>query len=490
MKKREKNAVFSKFKRTMVASGAAAAIIASSVVPAYAIEKDVNEPNKPAQEMVLEAEQVKSIVEPTGKEQVTKEVAFDFTKDMFSNTDADRRAALEKQYKIKLDFSDVWEDKKGQTSVNPNGTVSKYTSHDEMKEMGFYAVNANRQELIKYAIRTGDWEPYNQYERDLLAKQEATKAVNTEKTAKIDKVTDVTKQTMRVASTTPIAAPTKPVVDSTSTKVESNDTEVVNVKTSGESTTPTDTTSSPTDKVDKEKVVPVEEIVPDEIVSDTTASTVDKELTVLNSNDDHERRAALEDKFGITLDAADKWEDKKGQTSVNPDGTVSKYTSHDEMKAMGFYAVNANRQELIQYGIRTDDWQPYRAFTALSEPAYFELVDGKLEYSKIYYAKEFEATNSDYVSRIAEASTMQQHDKVKELQVEKKKNLTEIAESYKDAPGPSVYVIGLNGDPTSAKEFNVPEIGNEYFDSELSHPDVKGKGVYKDGHNPFTKLFQ
>ncbi|MFY0516225.1 hypothetical protein ACOMCU_00145 [Lysinibacillus sp. UGB7] len=434
MKKREKNAVFSKFKRTMIASGAAVAILASSVVPAYAIEKDVNEPNDPAQEMVQEAEQVKSGVEPTGKEQVTKEVAMDFTENMFSNTDADRRAALERQYKIQLDFSDVWENKR---------TVSKYTSHDEMKAMGFYGVNANRQELIKYAVRTGDWEPYNQYERDLLAKQEAEKAANTEKTAKTDKVTNVAKQTMKVASLTPIAAPTKPVVDSTSTKVESNDTELVKVKTSGEAATPKDTTSSPIDKVDKEEIVPAEEIIPSELVPDTIASTVDKGLVGLDSNDDHERRAALEDKFGITLDAADKWENKKG-----------------------------------------------RAFTALSEPAYFELVDGKLEYSKIYYAKQFEVTNSDYASRIAEAYTMQQHDKVKELQVEKKKSLLEVAESYKAAPGPSVYVIGLNGDPTSAKEFNVPEIENEYFDSELNHPDVVGKGVYKDGHNPFTKLFQ
>ena len=82
--------------------------------------------------------------------------------------------------------------------------------------------------------------------------------------------------------------------------------------------------------------------------------------------------------------------DKAGEYNYNTYGQKFEYTSHEALKALNIYATNANRQELNQYGIRTNDWQPYRAFEAQSAPAYFELVDGKYEYSKIYWGNKIE----------------------------------------------------------------------------------------------------
>ena len=214
------------------------------------------------------------------------------------------------------------------------------------------------------------------------------------------------------------------------------------------------------------------------------AGIVIKEGTGVDSNTDTVRREALNKEYGITLTDKDVWENKKGQTSVNPDGTVSEYTSHEEMKALGFYTVNANRQELIQYAIRTGDWYPYRALEAKDTPLYFELVNGKHEYSKVYYANQFEHTYHNYNSQVTAVNTegglssTDRELKVKEIREAQKRELTKIADSYKKAPGSEMYVIGLNHREDFASEWGVKQVENGWFDSKLNDPKVKAEGKF------------
>lgn len=94
----------------------------------------------------------------------------------------------------------------------------------------------------------------------------------------------------------------------------------------------------------------------------------------LKTDTDEDRRADLEKKFGIKLSDSDRWVDKKGQ--FTPEGDP--YTSHADLKAMGTYGINASRQELIKYGIRTDDWGPYDAFTAMNSGSEDDLVEDEV----------------------------------------------------------------------------------------------------------------
>lgn len=198
--------------------------------------------------------------------------------------------------------------------------------------------------------------------------------------------------------------------------------------------------------------------------------------TGLDSNKDDERRKALEDKYGIKLTDDMVWKDKKGQTTVNPDGTVSKYTSHDEMKALGSYAVNANRQELIQYGIKTGDWQPYRAFEAERTPGYFEIVDGKYEYTKAYYGNLLQSHIMDYNSKIGKLD--KNSDEWKALVEHHEAFMKENVKKFNEAPGVTPYVPHLNHNEEVAKETGAVMYDKDFFNSKYNHPDFL-KGLIK-----------
>lgn len=194
----------------------------------------------------------------------------------------------------------------------------------------------------------------------------------------------------------------------------------------------------------------------------------------LDSNNDEERRKALEDEFGIELTDDMVWEDKKGQTTVNPDGTVSEYTSHDEMKALGFYAVNANRQELIQYGIKTGDWQPYRAFEAKKTPGFFEIVNGKYEYTKAYYGHLLQSHLMNYNAKIAEMTQRnvdRNSDEWKDVEKSHKSYMEENVKAFNEAPGVTPYVPHLNHNEAVAKETGAVMYSKDFFDSKYNHPD-------------------
>lgn len=179
------------------------------------------------------------------------------------------------------------------------------------------------------------------------------------------------------------------------------------------------------------------------------------------NGEDKDRREALEKKFNIKLDPGDTWADKHLE---NPT-----YTSKEILKDLGYYGMNASRQELIKYGIRTGDWQPYRAFEAIKQPAYFELVDGKFEYNKIFYGNLIESTLRsmnksglnpyDYDMEEKNAALSQQQIHLKEL-----------IDDFKNAPGITPYVIGLNGNTADAKHFGVEVPSKEFFNSKYNHP--------------------
>lgn len=224
------------------------------------------------------------------------------------------------------------------------------------------------------------------------------------------------------------------------------------------------------------------------IVDGDKVKFVVTEHSGLGSNTDSERRAAIEEKFNIKLDASDVWADKKGEMAYNPDGSLTKYTSHDELKALGIYATNANRQELIQYAIRTNDWQPYRAFSAMESPAYFEVVDNKLEYNKVYFGHLIESMISYYNTEIQDAKVIKDEEKASKLQSAKQKYLDEYVPKFNNAPGVTPYVSLLNGNEKIAKETGAVMYEDSYFDSKYNHPDVKAKGVFKDGSNPHAEF--
>lgn len=198
----------------------------------------------------------------------------------------------------------------------------------------------------------------------------------------------------------------------------------------------------------------------------------------VESNNDAERRKALEEKYNITLTDSMVWEDKGGKVShTTEDGKDVFYTSHDEMKAQGFYVVNANRQDLIQYGVQTGDWQPYRAFEAEKTPAYFEIVDGKYEYSKVYYGQMIRVLNSNYTYNLGKTSTEEQRAIAK---AEYERELNGYLVKFRNAPGEVPYVVGLNNTAHIAAENNVPEPKEEFFNSKFNHPTVLSEGRFKD----------
>lgn len=197
--------------------------------------------------------------------------------------------------------------------------------------------------------------------------------------------------------------------------------------------------------------------------------------TGLDSNQDDERRSALEKKYKIKLTDSMVWADKKGQTSVGPDGIVSTYTSHDELKSLGIYTINANRQELIQYGIQTGDWQPYRAFEAERTPGYYKVVNGKYEYTKVYYANQL----ANYRSWLGETETDFYTGKIsaerhEELKAAYTRDFNEALSNFKKAPGVVPYIIGINNTSDLSEKYGVAESDFAFFDGVNNHDFMQG----------------
>lgn len=187
----------------------------------------------------------------------------------------------------------------------------------------------------------------------------------------------------------------------------------------------------------------------------------------ITSTNDEKRRAALEQKYDIQLESYDKWNNNGG----------SNYTSINKLKQSGFYAENANRQELILYGVRTDDWQPYRAYQAERSPAHFEIVDGKYEYSKVYWGQYIQSSLAGYNGQLAKYFS--DAEKSKEIKEERKAFVEKYAKIFNDAPGVIPYVVHFNHTEEIAKENGVSTVEKGYFDSKYNHPDVLTKGIFK-----------
>lgn len=87
---------------------------------------------------------------------------------------------------------------------------------------------------------------------------------------------------------------------------------------------------------------PVTQVEPIVEVSPTNTATKLK----LESNNDKERRQALEETFNVKLSYIDDvWPDMVGQFTYDMYGNKREYTSHQALKSLGVYAVNTNRQE-------------------------------------------------------------------------------------------------------------------------------------------------
>lgn len=220
------------------------------------------------------------------------------------------------------------------------------------------------------------------------------------------------------------------------------------------------------------------EVVKEEVKEVEVVASLTKGL---NSNNDAERRAALEKEFNVKLTDTMVWKDKKGETTRNPNGTLSEYTGHDTMKSLGIYAVNANRQELIQYAIQEGDWQPYRALAAKETPGHFEMIDGKYEYNKIFYGQLISSYLSSYKAKVTElnmkgASTKEAQEELNAekaaLKAEHDFIMGQYVEDFNNAPGIVPYIVHFNHREDVAKEYGVEMVADGYFDSKYNNPEL------------------
>lgn len=132
---------------------------------------------------------------------------------------------------------------------------------------------------------------------------------------------------------------------------------------------------------------------------------------------------------------------------------------------------NNTRQALIMDAIVSGDWNDYYAFEAKESPAWFMVTeDGKYIKNKFYYASLLEST----VRAMNTAET-------KEVKDAWKASLTETLADFRNAPTPNgiiPYVVGINNNEAIAKEFNVPEASDNYFDSKYNSPTVLANGTF------------
>lgn len=202
----------------------------------------------------------------------------------------------------------------------------------------------------------------------------------------------------------------------------------------------------------------------------------------LNSNNDETRRNSVQSTLGMTFSGDD--EVYQNSNSAQGDGSVSSYmkrTSIEDLKSLGNYATNANRQELIQYAIRTGDWQPYRKLEYKKSPLFFYLTDdNKLEYSKVYWAKFISGEVNMYRENLVKfhQGELSLTKSLVELESEHKKRMQEYIENWKSAKGPALYVIGFNNNDDYAKEWGVEKVPNAYFNSPYNHPLVLSDGRF------------
>lgn len=200
------------------------------------------------------------------------------------------------------------------------------------------------------------------------------------------------------------------------------------------------------------------------------------------SDVDSVRRSALEKVFGISLTDIEMWDNREGQDT--PMG--GQYTTVKQMKDLAMYSVNANRQELIKYGIVEKNWQPYRWFYAMTNPSYFELVDGKLEYNKNYYANSADT----YLTQLL-------RDYNEEVDATKKEELKKIfdselkstIESYNKAPGYAVYSSLLHYQLNGNSNYTITPADKDYSNSKWNNQKVR-LGESLDGTNPYKDIIK
>lgn len=132
---------------------------------------------------------------------------------------------------------------------------------------------------------------------------------------------------------------------------------------------------------------------------------------------------------------------------------------------------NNTRQALIMDAIVSGDWNDYYAFEAQESPAWFMVTeDGKYVKNKFYYASLLEST----VRAMNTAETQ-------EIKDAWKTSLTETLQDFRNAPTPNgiiPHVVGINHNEVIAKEFNVPEASDNYFDSKYNSPTVLSNGTF------------
>lgn len=205
----------------------------------------------------------------------------------------------------------------------------------------------------------------------------------------------------------------------------------------------------------------------------------------LVTNDDELRRKTLEKIMGISLTDINHW----GTNEDVRTPTGSLYTKIDELKNQANYAINENRQTLIQYGVKTSNWQPYYWFDALSSPSYYELVNGQLVNNKNYYAMLADTAlggSNERMNTARETNNQEEYKKWKDIF---DRELKYYVDKFNTAPGMAVYSLWLHHHTKDRTDVTVTPIDKEFYNSKWNNPVVRtGKSI--DGSNPFRIIIK
>ncbi|WIF97835.1 hypothetical protein [Pontibacillus chungwhensis] len=144
--------------------------------------------------------------------------------------------------------------------------------------------------------------------------------------------------------------------------------------------------------------------------------------------------------------------------------------------------LNKHQNSLIASAINSNDWSTYDNFQAKQHPAWYDLKGGVLTENKTYWGNLIESR----MSALKEAKAEGDQDAVESW----KERVNESIEEFKQAPGVTPYVLGLNSNAGHAAEYGVEEPTNEWFDSKWNNPTVASDGRFEQNEwyaNPYMK---
>ncbi|KGP74656.1 hypothetical protein [Pontibacillus yanchengensis] len=164
----------------------------------------------------------------------------------------------------------------------------------------------------------------------------------------------------------------------------------------------------------------------------------------------------------------------KNQVSIKSTNESNwKSTLDDTMRAVNpLHDLNMKHNNLISSAVGSNDWSKYNEFKAKQNPAWYDLQNGSFTENKTYWGNMFE-------ERMEALKEARHEDNQKEIHIWSKR-VNEAVEGFKKAPGVTPYVVGLNSLESFAKEYEVDQASEGWFDSKWNNPKVLNEGQFED----------